>query len=375
MTVGFVLDDTLDVVDGVQQAVLTNGAEMSKRGHDVHYIVADTSKRDGLSIHSLTDFISLRFNGNTVRTTRPTSKAKIQSLFSTIDFDVLYVQMPFSPFMSGRVISMAPHTVKIFGIFHILPFSLTSRVGTRLLRVMISGALKRCDGFYAVSEPALHFMESAFKIKGSVLPNPIDYKQYNAPANSVSSTNHKHKKTVVFVGRFDERKGVLQLVNAIKLLDPKYHTNTRFILCGKGPLHKEAVALSRQNRTTIEFPGFVTEKQKIAYLANATIAVFPSISGESFGIVLAEAMSAGAEITIGGDNPGYASVIGHWEESLFDARDPQSIADTIERFLSNNELRKKIGTEQHEYVKVFDVVNIVDCLEKQYACSIETKKR
>jgi len=369
MTVGFVLDDTLDVTDGVQQAVLTTGEEMTRRGHDVHYIVAATHRHEDLQIHSIASFIELKFNGNSVRTPRGASKKTIQELYDSLSFDVLYVQMPFSPFLSGRVISLAPKKTKIFGTFHILPYTNMSRIGTRLLGVALKKSLKRFDGFFAVSEPALTFMESVFKVSGNVLPNPIDYDQYHI----------KHKKSqshsVVFVGRFDERKGALQLVNAISLLPKKLQQETKFILCGKGPLLEEAKQLSEANGTNIQFPGFVSRSEKIDYLANATIAVFPSISGESFGIVLAEAMSAGADVTIGGNNPGYESVIGRWPETLFKGRDPVAIAAIVTEFLNNKKLRNSIGKEQHLHVKTYDVKQIVDEMEKQYSCSIEHKKR
>jgi phosphatidylinositol alpha-mannosyltransferase len=370
MVVGFVLDDTLDVSDGVQQAVLTTGAEMTRRGHDVHYIVADTSFRDDLQIHSIAQFIKFKFNGNSVRTPRPASKKAIKNIFRQVSFDALYVQMPFSPFLSGRVISMAPSSVKIFGTFHILPYSKISYIGSRFLGMILRKSLKRFDGFFAVSKPARTFMQSVFRVDGTVLPNPIDYATYHAR----SKTAHSNNKSVVFVGRFDERKGALQLVQAISLLPPKIRMEVSFVMCGKGPLLIQAKSLAESNSLQIEFPGFVTDKQKIEYLSTATIAVFPSISGESFGIVLAEAMAAGSGVTVGGDNPGYKSVLGAWVETLFDARDPRIIADTLLHFLTNSSLRKKIGAEQHSHVQNYDVVKVVDKLESKYVCSVHGKE-
>jgi phosphatidylinositol alpha-mannosyltransferase len=370
MVVGFVLDDTLDVSDGVQQAVLTTGAEMTRRGHDVHYIVADTLLRDDLQIHSIARFMNLKFNGNSVRTPRPASRKAIQSIFRKVRFDVLYVQMPYSPFLSGKVVSMAPSSVKIFGTFHILPYSKTSYTGTRFLGMILRKSLKRFDGFFAVSKPALTFMRSVFNVDGTVLPNPIDYGRYHAHSKIADSNN----KSVVFVGRFDERKGALQLVQAISLLPQKTRNKVSFVMCGKGPLLAQAKSFAELNSLHIEFPGFVTDKQKIKYLSTATIAVFPSISGESFGIVLAEAMAAGSGVTIGGDNPGYKSVLGAWVETLFDARDPRIIADTLLHFLTDSSLRKKIGTEQHAHVLNYDVVKIVDELESKYGCSMQNKE-
>jgi len=369
MVVGFVLDDTLDVSDGVQQAVLTTGAEMTRRGHDVHYIVAETITHDDLQTHSVAQFIKMKFNGNSVRTPKPASKKMIIKLFQKVQFDALYVQMPFSPFLSGRVVALAPQDVKIFGTFHILPYSKVSYVGTRMLGIISYASLKRFDGFFAVSKPALTFMQSVFKVSGSVLPNPIDYQKYHAQPG----THRSDKKSVVFVGRFDERKGALQLVHAISLLSEKHRKTVSFVMCGKGPLLLQAQSLAQEKSLPIEFPGFVSDKQKIGYLAVATIAIFPSISGESFGIVLAEAMAAGAGITLGGNNPGYASVLGQWQDSLLDASDPQLIATRLDHFLSDADARKQIGAEQHEHVKEYNVKRVVDVLETKYACSLQDK--
>jgi phosphatidylinositol alpha-mannosyltransferase len=88
--------------------------------------------------------------------------------------------------------------------------------------------------------------------------------------------------------------------------------------------------------------------------------------GESFGIVLAEAMAAGAEITVGGNNPGYTSVLGDWPEVLFDGSSPESISELVNKFLTETLLRERIGAKQHEFVKSFDVKLIVDHLEKQF---------
>jgi phosphatidylinositol alpha-mannosyltransferase len=366
MIVGFVLDDTLDVSDGVQQAVLTTGAEMTLRGHEVHYIVANTVMHQKLRIHSVASLRKIKFNGNSVRTPKPASRKIIKQLFDDVKFDVLYIQMPFSPLLSGRVIALAPATIKIFGNFHILPYSKVSYVGSRLLGIVVRKSLYRFDGFFAVSEPALRFMESVFKVQGSVVPNPIDYAKYHLLATKSSSK----KQTVVFVGRFDERKGALQLVDAIALLPQKYRDNTSFIMCGKGPLLARAQTLSQSQLLPIKFPGFVSDKRKIKYLSAATIAIFPSLSGESFGIVLAEAMAAGSGVTLGGNNPGYASVLGAWQSSLFDASDSQKIANTIKHFLSNTSARKKIGSEQHLHVRNYDVKKVVDELDNKYTCSL-----
>jgi phosphatidylinositol alpha-mannosyltransferase len=94
--------------------------------------------------------------------------------------------------------------------------------------------------------------------------------------------------------------------------------------------------------------------------------VFPSKAGESFGIVLVEAMSAGAGVTIGGNNPGYISVLHEWQEAIFDPTNKQEFADILTKFLENDVKRYKIGKNQKSKVIKYDINIVVDELENEY---------
>jgi phosphatidylinositol alpha-mannosyltransferase len=349
MIIGYVLDDTLDKTDGVQQAVLAIGEKMRSLGHEVHYLVTETKRTDIKNIHSLSKYLSFSFNGNSIRTPLPASKKHIKALLKEIDFDVLHVQMPYSPFLAGRVINCAPSSVRLVGTFHILPYNTASKIGTKLLGWWVARSKKKLHAALAVSEPARVFMDKDFGLKGTVLPNPVDYEFYNSFSAKSKKAN---KKRIVFVGRFDIRKGVRQLARAYANMPSK--NDVELIMCGKGPLLEELQTYSAEKGLGIVFPGFVTEEQKAEYLASTDIAVFPSTGGESFGIVLTEAMSAGAEVVLGGNNPGYASVLSDWPETLFDPDNTQEFTDKLEQFLQDAALRRKIGVKQQQQVKGYD---------------------
>lgn len=362
LTIGYVLDDTLDVPDGVQQAMILIGETMRGRGHDVHYITSTTTRDDLNNVHVLARNFGLRFNGNTVRTPLPASHRAVKRLFAETAFDILHLQMPYSPLLAARVIKAAPSSTKVFGTFHILPYGRLSRLGTRALSWLLASSRRRIDVAYATSQPAADFMSSHFGLSGSPLPNPVRYGFFK----SAKAFNKKVKHpSIVFVGRFDERKGVRQLVKAYELLVDQ-RVQATLTTCGKGPLLEELKEYAGSRNLGIEFTGFVTEEEKAARLKAADIAIFPSTGGESFGIVLTEAMSAGAAVTLGGDNPGYASVLGEWPETLFDGRSPEAIADVIKKFLQDNKLRERTGKQQHEAVKRYDIEVIADSLEKDY---------
>jgi phosphatidylinositol alpha-mannosyltransferase len=308
---------------------------------------------------------NFKFNGNSVRTPLPVSTKKIKQLFEEVNFDVLHVQMPYSPLFASKVLKYAPKNVAKFGTFHILPYGLLSQIGTILLGFVLTKSLKSLDSCYAVSKPSLEFMNKMFKVNGKVIPNPVDYNFYSSFKRKLSKS-----KTIVFVGRFEERKGVIELVESYNLLDKNIRDKTKLIMCGKGPLLDEVIKLSKSYSLNIKFPGFVSDSEKAQFLANADIAVFPSKAGESFGIVLAEAMSAGAGVTIGGNNPGYKSVLCEWPETIFDPTNYKNFAETINNFLIDDDKRNAIGLSQKENVKKYDVKIVVDELENEYINSL-----
>jgi len=213
ITIGYVLDDTLDRSDGVQAAVMDIGEEMRRRGQNVHYLVTETKKRNLQNIQSVGTYLELPFNGNSVRTPKPLTKRKIDRLFKDIHFDVLHVQMPHSPFFAGRILKSAPADTKIVGTFHVLPHGVFAAYGTWLLGRFLKASIRRIDHAFAVSKPALRFMEQTFFVTGPVLPNPVVYASYR------SFTRQKKSKTqMVYVGRLEERKGARELQAAFMLL-------------------------------------------------------------------------------------------------------------------------------------------------------------
>jgi len=94
LTIGLVIDDSLDRPAGVQQYVLIVGEWLRSRGHEVYYLAGATTRSDLKNVYSLSRNIGVRFNGNQMRIPLISSRRQIHRLLNQVHFDVLHVQMP-----------------------------------------------------------------------------------------------------------------------------------------------------------------------------------------------------------------------------------------------------------------------------------------
>ncbi len=369
MKIGFIIDDTLDKPDGVQQYVLSLGAWYHSQGHQVHYLCGQSQRTDLPNVHSLSRNIAVRFNGNHLTVPLPADKKAIHRLLEAEQFDVLHVQMPYSPMLAGRIIKLADasaatgHKTVVVGTFHILPISRLVRTATKLLGWWLRPSLRRLDAVYAVSPAARQFAAAAFDFDLSsvgVSPNVADVAKFQVA--KPFSRYDDATPTIMFLGRLVPRKGCHTFVEAIALLRQRLGDELPFraVVCGKGPLDTALRAQSNQAGLDeiIEFTGFVSEADKPRYMASADIMAFPSSGGESFGIVLIEAMAANRPVVLAGDNPGYASVMHERPDLLFPATNAEALADLMEAYLRDG--AKAIATVewQKNYVPQFDTAGV-----------------
>jgi phosphatidylinositol alpha-mannosyltransferase len=341
LKIAYLLDDTLDKPDGVQQCVITIGEQMRSLGHEVHYIVAQTDRTDLKNVHSLAKFVSLKFNGNSVRTPLPVSKMAIQSLLSKLNIDVLHVQMPFSPYFAGRVIRACDPRVRIVGTWHTFPTGGLQQLSHRPLYWMIRSALERVRVTIGVSQPTSAFADSIYRTRSITIPNAVDLHRFSDAPHATNS-----QRRIVFLGRFDERKGPVHLIKALGALQKLsvLPADIEVIMGGKGPDLARCIELAEQLGLSaiITFPGFIEEFDKPSLLASADICVFPSTGGEAFGISIVEAMASGNSIVLGGDNAGYRSILGEKPELLFDPYDTSEFASKILHYLTLSEAELRI---------------------------------
>lgn len=360
MKIGFVLDDGLDNPDGVQQYILTLGAELTDRGHEVSYLAGETKNGPkGIKIHSLSKNIKVRFNGNALSVPLPASKKNIKKVLAEEKFDVLHVQMPHSPFMGAKVVKYSSPSCVVIGTFHILPYGRLSRYGTELLGFVLRANLKRFDSFVSVSQPAADFALSSFKIKSRIIPNMVDTGAFKGPPKT-ANPNIK----LLFLGRLVYRKGCLQLLKSLAIIksQDKLPASLELDICGDGPMRAELEGFAKDSglQENVAFRGFVTQQEKIRFMRAADVSVFPSLAGESFGIVLIEAMAAGGGVVLGGDNPGYASVMSEVPGSTLNSAKPHVMAAQLLEIIEDGSKRKHLYELQQEHVKQFDVKAVTD---------------
>ena len=188
------------------------------------------------------------------------------------------------------------------------------------------------------------------------------------------------KKNIIFLGRFVERKGAHHLLGAFKALiqkHPEIIPKVRLILCGDGPDRSMLESIANKLLAVgadIEFTGFLPEKDKKNYLATADIAVFPSTGGESFGIVLIEAMAAGSKSVLGGDNPGYATVLGEYSNSLIQPENYDEFAARIYELLNNDLARSRMHSVQQECVRRYDINHVGPQIIEYYKQALALRK-
>ena len=364
MKIALVLDDSIDRPDGVQQYVRSLESYLTRVGHEVHIICSVSGSTDP-RVHSLARNAAVSFNGNALKTPLPAPRAAIRSLLEREMFDVIHVQTPHSPFFAGRVVEEArklqARSVRIAGTFLILPDSKLSALATRGLGVLLRRNVRKFDAFASLTEPAAVFARESLGIESVVIPAGVDIAAFQAAVHTPRPPRGADDKLVLaFLGRLVDRKGVLELLTALSLLSAEVLARLDVRIGGRGPLLADAEALVAKQGLgeVVTFAGFVAEEDKPQFFADADIAVFPATGGESFGIVLIEAMASGAGVVVAGANPGYLSVINDRPEVSVDATDAAAFAAALDLLIADPARRAELHAEQQEHVKRFDLTTV-----------------
>lgn len=369
MKVGFVLDDSLDGADGVQQYILLLGSWLARHGHDVHYLTTQSSRTDIKNLHSLGKHLRIKFNRNVVPLVLPASAKRITEVLQREQFDVLHVQMPYGPAFGARVISLAPASTAVVGTFHIAPYSKTEKALSSVLGYWLKPSKVHLDAVMSVSAPAQRLATDSFGLTSTIIPNMVDVASYR-----LAEALNRHEPTrLIFVGRLVERKGCEHLIRSLTMVKTPF----KLTVVGDGNQREKLVKLCHKLKLNevITFAGFVDESQKRKLLSQSDMAIFPATGGESFGIVLIEAMSAGSCIVLAGNNPGYASVMGDTPEALVDPLDHHSFAKDIETYIQDKTKAHNLYKAQQKLVKQYDVEAVAPAVLGIYQKAIANRAK
>lgn len=201
-----------------------------------------------------------------------------------------------------------------------------------------------------------------YKGPKTVIPNGIDLAEFDLEVPKIKKYLDG-KINILFLGRIEERKGLIYLLRALKILNKK-HNNLRLIIVGEGPLKGKCQKWVKKNKLeNVVFEKEVNQKEIPSYYKTADIYCSPAIYGESFGIVLIEAMAVGTPV-VAFANEGYAGVLKNTKGGEFLARpkDYRTLAKKLEILINNPELRKEMGkwgikeAQKYSWPKIVDQV-------------------
>ena len=339
MKIGLVSPYVYPLPGGVTQHVRYLYENLRLRGHDVRILTSS----HGLQRASEGDIIrigkgfSMPVNGSVgTITLSPRFVSQVRDMLEREQFDLLHFHEPFVPFLSPIILRLS--TSVNVATFHAYGgFSPSYEFGSRVMR----GEAARLHGRIAVSGAAKHFIERYFPGEYKVIPNGVDVDRFRRAVPLARWQDGP--RNVLFVGRFEPRKGLLELLKAYRILR-KTGCDCRLLVVGSGPLAKEARRYIATRRLRgVEFLGRVGDEEKAQLYKTADVYVSPATGGESFGIVLLEAMASGTAI-VASDIHGYKGVVRRGREGLLvPPREPKAIAGAVARLLRDDELRTAMG--------------------------------
>lgn len=370
MKIGLVCPYSIYRPGGVLECIKAHKAELQKRGHEVK-IISPRPKKEGInddpdiilvsdSIEVNTPFdtlvdVSLRVDGD-----------ELDAMLLREQFDVLHFHEPWVPRMPMQLLDRSP-AVNVATFHAKLPDSMFNKSIEVAISPYTKQVFRNLDYICAVSEAAAGYVGSLTNdMHIEIVPNGIDLAYFNPDQVQQITKYDDDIKTILYVGRLEKRKGTIWLLKAYRELVKK-HKNVRLLIASDG--HKREMLqeyADLHELPNVEFLGFISEERKLELLKTADLFCSPALYGESFGIVLLEAMAMGT-VTVCGDNPGYASVMkGEGDISLVNPKEVTHFAERLELLLFDEPAREKWQQWAAQYIKQFNYPVIIDRYEELY---------
>jgi phosphatidylinositol alpha-mannosyltransferase len=343
---------------GVNQHIIALAEEFRNQGHIVKIMAPSSANEDEAlqadpNIYRVGNVVPIKANGSVARITLSLNlSGQIKKILQSEQFDVIHIHEPLMPALPLTVLAHS-NSLNI-GTFH--AFS-QSHIGYYYGRYVLRIFVRKLDGRIAVSRPAVDFVKQYFPGYYEVIPNPIDLNRFTGAAEPLPEFMDG-KLNILFVGRIGERrKGLKFLLRAFNYIRQQM-PNVRLIIVGKGDTKGYERYLRHNNIKDVVFTGFVPDDLLPRYYKSGHVFCAPSTGGESFGIVLVEAMASGMPI-VASDIPGYASVVQHGKHGLLvEPKNIEMLAMSLIRLLADSNLRDKMSQEGREKAAQFSWKNV-----------------
>ena len=361
MRIGIVCPYSFDVPGGVQLHVRDLADYLIGRGHEVSVLApADEDTAVPEYVVSAGGAVPVRYNGSVARLSfGPIVANRVQAWLDDHDFDVLHLHEPAAPSLS--LLALWAAEIPVVATFH------SSQTRSRALRAaqpMLQPGLDKISARIAVSASAHQTMAATVGGTTLVIPNGV-YVDRFAPrvATAPAPTG---RPRIVFLGRFDEpRKGLPVLLAALPLVLAQV-PEAELLVAGPGDIDEVRETLSEQIAPAVRFLGLVSEEDKVALLASANVYVAPNTGGESFGIILVEAMSAGAPV-VASALEAFTAVIGAAGAGVvFPVGDHRKLAAEIVNLLEDPAEQDRLRQAGQERARQFDWSRVGARIEAVY---------
>lgn len=335
MRIGIVCPYSFDAPGGVQAHVAELAAQLGGRGHTAR-VLAPAEEGTDLPevVEAAGASLAIPYNGSVARLTfSPASAAHVRRWLTDGAFDVVHVHEPIVPSLSRQAADAAQ--VPVVATFHA---SLERSRALEIAGPLLVPVLDKISGRIAVSEEARRTLAGYAEGDAIVIPNGVDVGRFVAAAPRPAWQGTPEAPTIAFLGRLDEpRKGLLILVRAyLRLLDEI--PGARLLVAGRGDASEARGLLAADPRRPVDtgavsFLGGVSEEDKAALLSSVDVYVAPQTGGESFGIVLVEAMAAGT-LVVASDLAAFRAVLDEGRRGRhFAVGDDADLARTVAEVL------------------------------------------
>ena len=304
MRIGIVCPYSLDAPGGVQAHVMDLAAELRGRRHDVRVLAPAGADADLPEwVTSAGDSIAIPYNGSIARLNFGAAVARrARRWLDAYDFDLLHIHEPITP--SVGMLALQAATCPVVGTFHA---ALDRSLARELLSPATVPLMERITARIAVSEEARRTLIEHHGGDAVIIPNGVETASFRRASTDPRWMATDSRPVIVFLGRLDEpRKGLSVFAGAIEGVLDKM-PGARFLIAGRGDVPEIRRQLTRFG-DSVSFLGGISDEEKASLLAGASLYVAPQTGGESFGIVLVEAMAARTAV-VASDIPAFRAVL------------------------------------------------------------------